>query len=193
MSNPNDYQNMNKYQVYRKIRSDRAYRTLGKMTLLRVVAGVLLLVLVFLLSGAVSQYFAVRGHFKTAELLMISPGWMEKYKPEQKAYIEAGVLYQEGNFEGAYSAFDAIEDLDAATAMREVCSLNLALASLESGDYDSAYERAAAIDSSVLPEAELEQYRDMCSELLAHYEGSSAGDSAQRAEFLKNAAAEQSA
>lgn len=91
----------NKYSTYRKIRYDRTYRPLGKMTWWRVVLGILLLLLVFLLSGAVSQSFASRGQFRTAKTLMISPSWVEKYKPELKAFIDAGVLYEAGEYDAA--------------------------------------------------------------------------------------------
>ena len=32
---------------------------------------------------------------------MISPAWMEKYKPDLKAMIDAGSLYADGDFDGA--------------------------------------------------------------------------------------------
>lgn len=51
----------NKYSVYRQIRYDRTYRTLGRMNWIRVVLGAVLLVSIFFISGTVSEYFASRG------------------------------------------------------------------------------------------------------------------------------------
>ena len=99
----------NRYGVYRKIRNDRTYRTLGKMSWWRIVLGLALLLSVLLISGTVSQSFALRGHFQTAEALMIAPGWMERYKPEAKALIEAGALYESGDCDGAYEAVTALD------------------------------------------------------------------------------------
>lgn len=99
----------NKYGTYRKIRYDRTYRPLGKMTWWRVVLGIVLLILVFLLSGAVSQGLAFRGHFKAARALMISPSWVERYKPELKAFIDAGVLYEDGEYDAAAETLAAAD------------------------------------------------------------------------------------
>ena len=71
-----------RHSVYRKIRYDRTYRPLGKMTWWRIVAGILLLLLVFCMTGIVSRPFAARGHFKAAERLLIIPSWMETYRPD---------------------------------------------------------------------------------------------------------------
>ena len=98
-----------KYSVYRNIRYNRTYRTLGKMSWWRVVLGAVLVVYVLLLSGLVSQIFATREQFVIAEKLMISPEWMEKYKPETKAFIEAGVLYQNGKINEALDEFKSLE------------------------------------------------------------------------------------
>ena len=86
----------NKYSVYRQIRYDRTYRTLGRMNWIRVVLGAVLLVSIFFISGTVSEYFASRGNYAFAEKMMLAPAWMEKYKPETKAYLEAGALYEGG-------------------------------------------------------------------------------------------------
>ena len=82
----------NKFDTYRSIRFKRTYRTLGKMSWWRIVLGLALMCYVLLLSGLVSQLFASREKFVVAEKLMISPEWMDEYKPETKAFIEAGVL-----------------------------------------------------------------------------------------------------
>ena len=103
-----DMQGMNKYSVYRKIRQDRTYRTLGRMSWQRVVLGLVLLASVFFLSGTVSRFFAERGHFRTAERLMVSRRWVETYRPDTLAFIEAGLLYEAGDYEGAYAAFEAV-------------------------------------------------------------------------------------
>lgn len=56
----------NKYSVYRQIRYDRTYRTLGRMNWIRVVLGAVLLVSIFFISGTVSEYFASRGNYAFA-------------------------------------------------------------------------------------------------------------------------------
>ena len=89
------------YGEYRRIRQERVYRTLGKMSWWRVIIGLLLLLLAFLISGLPSERLAASGHYRAAERLMISPAWMEKYKPEQKAVIDAGSLYADGDLAGA--------------------------------------------------------------------------------------------
>ena len=98
----------NKYSIYRDIRYKRTFRTLGKMSWWRIVLGFILIVLVVFIAGLPSQMLATREEFRMAEKLMISPEWMEKYKPETKAFIEAGVLYEDGKIEEAYEAADAM-------------------------------------------------------------------------------------
>ncbi|MBR1455645.1 MAG: hypothetical protein IJ594_00620, partial [Oscillospiraceae bacterium] len=122
----NDYNGMSKYSVYRQIRQERTYRPLGRMTWWRVVIGLLLLASVFFLSGAVSQFFAVRGHFHTAERLLLSPAWVEKYRPELRDFLAAGVLYEDGDYAAAADAFGAVAELDAAVTMRSVSLAALA-------------------------------------------------------------------
>lgn len=168
----------NKYVVYRKIRHDRTYRTLGKMGPLRVILGIALLILVLLISGTVSQYFASHGKFRTAQALMIAPGWMEQYKPEVKAYIEAGVLYQQGDYAQAYDAFGDIAGVDAAAAMKSVCAVSLAQEELQKEAYDEAYDIIVAVDAAVLPEESEADHRDICSRLFAYY-SETPGDVAQ--------------
>ncbi len=91
----------NRYSEYRRIREARAYRTLGKMTWWRIVAGIILLILVLLISGLPSEKLVASGHYKAAGRLMVSPAWMEKYKPEMKAVIDAGSLYADGDIAAA--------------------------------------------------------------------------------------------
>ena len=92
----------NKYAAYRKIRYNRTYRPLGRITWWRIVLGIALLVFALLLSGTVSQSLAFRGHYKAAEKLMIVPPWMERYKPGTKAFIESGALLENGSYDAAY-------------------------------------------------------------------------------------------
>ena len=161
----------NKYGVYRQIRYDRTYRPLGKMTWWRVVLGIALLLFVFLLSGSVSKGFASRGQFKTAQALMISPVWMEKYNPELKAYIEAGVLFENGEYEPAFQAFDALGDADAALTMKSRCALKLAAGKRAAGDFETAFTYLSDADVSLLQGSEAEEYYRLCAELLDHYAG----------------------
>ena len=161
----------NRYEVYRNIRQQRTYRTLGKMTWWRVALGLALLLLVFLLSGAVSDSFASRGHFQTAKALMISPGWLERYRPLDKRFIDAGALYQECDYEGAMEALDSLEVLQladsadhagdadrnsaAVSALRSAVALGLAEARLQEGRSGEAEALLAQIDPSLLDEGQL--------------------------------------
>lgn len=169
----------NKYTVYQNIRRNRTYRTLGKMSLWRVVLGILLLIAALLISGVPSQYLSSHGHFHAARALMLSPGWMEKYKPEVKAYIEAGVLYQDGDYEAAYETFGGIEGLDAAVTMKSVSAAALAQERLSHGAYDDAYDAVAQVDAALLPADSARICRDVCAALAEHYSaaGGSASDS----------------
>ena len=159
----------NKYGVYRQIRFNRTYRTLGKMSWWRIVLGAVLLASVFLISGVVSQRVAARGNFYLAEKLMVSPQWMEKHKPETKAFIEAGVLYQDGDYEAATAAFSVIDGVDAAPVMQDICELKLAAESIESGEYDVAYNFITSVDYISLPEENSEEYKDICQSLYEHF------------------------
>ena len=82
--------------VYRQIRAERTWRTLGKMSWWRIAVGVALLLLALLLSGVPAQRLAASGRFEAAERLILSRAWMEKYKPESLRFIRAGVLYEHG-------------------------------------------------------------------------------------------------
>ena len=147
-----------RYSTYRQIRAERTWRPLGKMTWWRIVLGVALLLFVFLLSGFFSQQLAAAGHFKAAERLMVSPSWMETYKPELKAYIEAGVLYQDGAYEQARDAFAEIEDWDAAQSMKNVSALKLAEQTLQSGDAEKAAAILDEVDASLLSKDDMDEY-----------------------------------
>ncbi len=105
-----DLQDTNKYSVYRKIRYDRTYRPLGRMSWWRVVLGLVLLSSVFFLSGTVSRSFAARGHWQTAERLLLSKAWMQRYRPDLLAFIEAGAACGEGEYD---MAFERLTTLDA--------------------------------------------------------------------------------
>ncbi len=116
----------NRYSVYRQIRYERTYKTLGKMNWVRIVLGALLLISVFFITGTVAEYFASRGNFSLAEKMMLVPAWMENYKPETKAYIEAGALYESGDYDGAYDRSLEV-DIDELTKSKktvynELCS-----------------------------------------------------------------------
>ena len=152
----NNYQGQSKYSVYRQIREQRTYRTLGKMTWWRVVLGLVLLLSVFFISGTVSKSFAARGHFRTAKALLVSPAWVEKYNPDLGRFIDAGVLFEDGDYAAALAGFEALEG-DAALAMKSRSALQLAQARLDAGDTDAAREALAQADPSHLSEAEAQQ------------------------------------
>ena len=170
----------NKYAVYRNIRYQRTFRPLGKMTWWRIVLGIILMLAVLLISGFISQRLAGAGHFYAAEKLMIYPEWMEKHKPETKAFIEAGVVYADGNFEAAAEAFGAIEQIDAAPAMEALSLLKLSEQLLSAGDYDKAYEAFAAVDSSLISETDMEIYLSTGNAL---YDALASGDASRAAEI----------
>jgi len=173
----------NKYSLYRDIRYKRTFRTIGKMSWWRIVLGIVLIVYVLLVSGIVSQQFAAREKFAMAEKLMISPNWMEKYKPDTKAFIEAGVLYQEDKLEEALAAFEKIENFEAADVMESRCLLKLAADKLETGEFEESYKAIASADTKFLTEQEIEQYIDTCKALSTHFEGI---DSAEAEECVRN-------
>ena len=171
----------NKYAVYRNIRYQRTFRPLGKMSWWRIVLGIVLMLAVLLISGFVSQRLAGAGHFYAAEKLMIYPEWMEKHKPETKAFIEAGVVYADGNFEAAAEAFGAIEKVDAAPAMEALSLLKLSEQLLLASDYDKACDAFIKVDSSLLSEADMEIYLSTGNCLV---DAVSSGD-ASRADMIK--------
>ena len=154
----------NRFRIYRQIRAQRTWRPLGKMSWWRVILGVLLLLLAFLISGVPSQRAASTGNFRLAEKLMISPAWMEKYKPELKALIEAGVLFQDGDYEDAYGAFSRLEG-DSASVMKNISALKLASEKLQSGDEEAAAQLLSEVDPRLLPDAELQEYSELCTRL----------------------------
>lgn len=155
----------NKYSIYRNIRYNRTFRTIGKMSWWRIVLGIVLMTYVVLVSGLVSQLFAAREQFRLAEKLMISPQWVEKYKPETKAFIEAGVLYQDGKLEEALSSFETIEGLEAADIMESRVSLKLASRHYSDGLFDLAYDYLERVDYTFLLLEEGEEYMSLCAAL----------------------------
>jgi len=159
----------NKYSVYRQIRYNRTYRTLGKMSWWRIILGTVLIILVLLISGFIPQRLAARGEFILAEKLMIAPGWMEQYKPDTKAFIEAGVLYQNEKFEAASEAFGNIGTVDAAKSMKNLSELKIALENLSVGDVNAAYTTLIEIDYSLLSDEDGREYLAICSSLQEHY------------------------
>ncbi len=145
----------NKFSLYRKIRYDRTYRPLGKMSWWRIVLGSLLLLSILFFTGIVSRPFIARGDFRTARALLLFPSWLETYHPDDKAYLDAGVLYQDGDYEAALDAFRAV-DLDAARQMAGRSALRLAEARLAAGDPEGARAAASEIDEASLPAEEAE-------------------------------------
>ena len=169
---------------YRRIRYDRTYRPLGKMSWWRIVLGVALLLLVVFLSGTASQSFAARGKFIMARKVMLSPGWMERYKPDTLAFINAGVLYEEGDYEGAYSGFSAIDGLDAADTMKSRTALKLAAIRTEEGHFEDAYWLLVSIDPERLGDDEKPELRRLCRELTEFYAASTDEETAQKLQTL---------
>ena len=172
----------NKYAIYRDIRYKRTYRTLGKMGPWRIVLGAILMLSVFLISGFIPQRIAAKGNFILAEKLMISPAWMEKYKPETKAFIEAGVLYQDGEYLAAAEAFSVIEEVDAAKTMEALSNMKLAAQYLNEGNADEAYNCIIKADASQLSEEDASEYKAICSSLVEHF---SATNDKDKIETLK--------
>lgn len=172
--------------LYREIRYRRTYRTLGKMSVWRVVLGILLLCSVLFISGFVSQLFAARGQFHIAETLMISPAWMEQYKPETKAFIEAGVLYQDGEYEAAAEAFGRIEDVEDAPFMENLSYLKLASEKLSEGDEDGAYTVLTSVDHTLLAEEYGEEYISLCDSLGEYYDSVEDDEAMARSSILRD-------
>ena len=131
----------------------------------RIVLGSALLLSVFLISGFFSQRLAAAGHFRAAKSLMVSPRWVETYRPALKAYIEAGLLYQDGDYAAAREAFAAIEGEEAAAAMENVSAVRLAAQALQSGDADAARAALDLVDAALLPEETAAEYAALCAEL----------------------------
>lgn len=176
----------NKYSVYRQIRFQRTYRTLGKMSWWRVVLGIILIILVLLISGFVSERFASRGDFILAEKMMVYPAWMEKNKPETKAFIEAGVLFESGDFEAASDAFASIEDFEAAVVMKSVSNLRIASECLAELNMDASFSALSFVDYSLLSEEDVSEYTAICGTLLEHYTLSREEGAMDYAKILQN-------
>lgn len=154
----------NKYSRYRQIRQRRTYRPLGKMSWWRVALGLALLALVAFITGLVSRPFLARGDFRTAEKLLLIPAWMEAYRPEDKAYMDAGVLYQNGDYAAALEAFSGL-DTAPALRMRSLAALRLAAEQARAGQREAAAASLEAVDEAQLDESEAEQYRALGLEL----------------------------
>ena len=95
-----------------------------------------------------------------AERLLLFPAWMETYRPVEKAYLDAGVLYQDGDYEAARDALDGI-DLDAARQLKSLAALKLAEEKLSAGDAEAAAAAFAEVDVSLLPEKETPLYESL--------------------------------
>ena len=148
----------NKNAVYRQIRYDRTYRPLGKMTWWRIVLGAALLLFAVLLSGVPSQHAAARGHYRTAKTLMVSPSWMETYKPEVKAWIEGGVFYLDGDYEKARETLENAGDSDAVRALRSRNALKQAAEMLDAGERDAAADVLLTVTPALLSDKEQQTY-----------------------------------
>ena len=155
----------NRYGTYRQIRAQRTWRPLGKMSWWRVVLGTALLLSVFLISGFVSQRLAQAGHFRAAEKLMISPRWVETYRPDLKAFIEAGILYQDGDYAAARDAFAALDGSEAAAQMKNVSAVKLAVQAFQGGDAEAARAVLEEVDPSLLWEDVRAEYDALCEAL----------------------------
>ena len=164
-----DTQGQSKYSVYRQIRQARTYRTLGKMSWQRIALGLALLASVFFISGAVSGFFAARGHFRTAQRLLLSKRWVETYRPELKAWIDAGVRYEEGDYEDAFEIADSAGDFEQARILRSAAAVKLAEERLKAEDRDEAFDAVCAVESERLDEAQRAQFREICTSLKAWY------------------------
>lgn len=151
----------NNINEYRNIRYQRTYRTIGKMSWWRIVLGIVLIVFVIFLSGWPSQMLAARGKFIAARKVMISPEWMEDYKPETKAFVDAGVLYENGDYKAASAAFSEIKSVDAAVTMKNAAELRIALQSYTDGEYDACHESLVLIDTDQLSEDDLQSYNEL--------------------------------
>ena len=159
----------NKFDTYRSIRFKRTYRTLGKMSWWRIVLGLALMCYVLLLSGLVSQLFASREKFVVAEKLMISPEWMDEYKPETKAFIEAGVLYENGNFNEALEKFNEIKDFEAAEIMISRVNTKLVSEKINNSEYVEAYDVLKNINFDFLNKDDAELYLSSCGILYDYF------------------------
>lgn len=91
----------NSFGTYREIRAQRTWRPLGRMSWWRIILGIALLILVVLLSGVLPQRLAAEGRFREADRLLLFPAWMERYKPDSRTFIEAGLLYENGSPDAA--------------------------------------------------------------------------------------------
>ena len=159
----------NKFDTYRSIRFKRTYRTLGKMSWWRIVLGLALMCYVLLLSGLVSLLFASREKFVVAEKLMISPEWMDEYKPETKAFIEAGVLYENGNFNEALEKFNEIKGFEAAEIMISRVNTKLVSEKINNSEYVEAYDVLKNINFDFLNKDDAELYLSSCGILYDYF------------------------
>lgn len=100
---------MSNIAMNRKIKADRVYKTIGVVTPLRVAAGAVLLLFIFIFSGSPAEMLTNTGHYSSAEKLVLFDGWMEEYRHDTFEYIKAGTLYGEGDYEGAYDIVRGID------------------------------------------------------------------------------------
>lgn len=173
----------NKYSLYRRIRQERTYRTLGRMSWWRVVTGVLLLISVLFISGQVSMSLASRGHYTAAQKLLVWPWWVDNYRPGLREYISAGVRYQNGDYEAACEVFDALEE-ESAAALRSLSALRLAGERLAAGDCDAALDAVVKVDAAALSEENRRELASLCEALALHYDGTEDQATAQKLRLL---------
>lgn len=180
-----------KYSVYRQIRQARTYRTLGRMSWQRTALGLALLASVFFISGAVSEFFAARGHFVTARRLMLSPAWVERYRPELGRYIEGGALLEEAGDGEALAAYRALGFSEDALTMASAAALRMAKERLDAGEADAAFLAAVSVDPARLDAEQQASYRALLTALLERYKPLTDGKAQARVEKLESLLGEQ--
>ncbi|MDO4973995.1 MAG: hypothetical protein Q4E38_07290 [Eubacteriales bacterium] len=155
----------NRYGSYRQVRAQRTWRTLGKMSWWRIILGTALLLSVFLISGFFSQRLALAGHFRAAQKLMVYPRWVEQYRPDLKAFIDAGLLYESGDYEAAREAFAGIDEQQAAAVMANTCAVKLAAEKLRDGDTEAGRALLDTVDPTLLQKDAAAEYTALLEEL----------------------------
>ena len=158
---------------YKKMAQTEIKRRMGKLYYLRYPVGIALLILVLLMTGVVSNYFANRGNYKTAVRLVAIPQWMERYIPERMDYYKAGVYFQDGLYEEAYAAFDAVDDYDDAERMAAETALVMAQRAFDAGDPDAAYDKLMLVKVPKLTDESRQQLNALCTALAEHFRAES--------------------
>ena len=156
------------------------------MTWWRIALGIALLILVLFMAGIVSDSLAARGNFIAAEKCMLFPGWMETYKPEEKAYFEAGALLQQGDIKAAYGRLTEVEEHEAALSLRADAAIELANEALAAGDSSAAYDYIASVSPEHVADGARDGFKAVCGRLLEVF-----ADDAEKCAVLEAATAYQ--